>query len=105
MSETSTAPPRRVAHALARRLGELKRLAERHGLQDLAVFGSVARGDDTAGSDIDLLVTGADHTTYFDLVEFESAASELLGVPVDAVFRDGLRPGIDDDIRRDARRL
>lgn len=105
MSDTSTASPRPVAHALARHRHELKRLAERYGLSELAVFGSVARGDDTAGSDVDLLVTGTEGTTYFDLVEFESAASTLLGAPVDAVFRDGLRAGIDDDIRRDARRL
>ncbi len=91
--------------ALAEHRDELKSLAMRHGLRDLAVFGSVARGDDTVDSDIDLLVTGSDDVTYFDLVEFGLAASALLGKDVDAVFRDGLRPRIDDDIRRDARRL
>jgi predicted nucleotidyltransferase len=57
--------------------------AERFRTVNPRVFGSVVRGDDADGSDIDLLVDPLPGTTLFDLgglqVEFEA----LLAVPVD----------------------
>lgn len=56
------------------------------------VFGSVARGEAVAGSDLDLLV-GFDETTEVstsDLLEMAGEAEELAGVPVDFVLRRSL---------------
>lgn len=47
------------------------------------VFGSVLRGEDTEGSDIDLLVDPLPGTTLFDLGGLQVALEELLGVHVD----------------------
>ncbi|SDE39526.1 nucleotidyltransferase family protein [Rhodospira trueperi] len=59
-------------------------LSARHGLRNVRVFGSAARGEDHDGSDLDLLVDPTpDVTTYFDIVDFKAEAERLLGVPVD----------------------
>lgn len=47
------------------------------------VFGSVLRGEDSDGSDLDLLVDALPGTTLFDLGGLQMALEELLGVPVD----------------------
>jgi predicted nucleotidyltransferase len=47
------------------------------------VFGSVVRGDDTDGSDIDVLVDPLPGTTLFDLGGLQIELETLLGVPVD----------------------
>ncbi|MDO9242203.1 MAG: nucleotidyltransferase family protein [Rhodocyclaceae bacterium] len=47
------------------------------------VFGSVLHGEDTEGSDLDLLVDAAERTTLFDIVMIERQLHEALGVKVD----------------------
>lgn len=105
MADATTRSRRRAAHVLAEHREALKALARHHGLDCLSVFGSVARGEDTPDSDIDLLVSGSESSTYFDLAAFEAAAREVLDRDVDVIFREGLRLPIDNDIARDARRL
>ncbi|PTL74510.1 hypothetical protein C1I63_17925 [Rathayibacter caricis DSM 15933] len=81
---------------------ELLDLASRSGITSVAVFGSVARGTSTSGSDIDLIVDAEPGTSYFSLAAFALGAEALLGRSVDAVFRSGLRRGRDDAVLRDA---
>ena len=47
------------------------------------VFGSVLRGDDRDGSDLDLLVDALPGVTLFDLGGLQMELEELLGVPID----------------------
>lgn len=64
------------------------------------VFGSVARGEDRAGSDLDLLVTLDDDASLFDLARLHLALEDLLGIRVDVLDEGGLKPkhrGILDD--------
>lgn len=70
----ATTSARRAAFDLAEHREELKALAERHGFRELSVFGSVARGEDTADSDIDLLVSGSETSPTSILWPVESAA-------------------------------
>ena len=56
------------------------------------MFGSVARGDDTAASDIDILVDLDDGASLLDLIGLERALSELLGAEVDVVPAHALKP-------------
>ena len=67
---------------------ELLRLAERRRLSNVRIFGSVARGEQRPGSDVDLLVTPFPEASLFDLAGFQEEAGELLGVRVD-VLSDG----------------
>lgn len=80
----------------------LTSLAHERGFSQLAVFGSVARGQSTPKSDIDLLVKAPKGTSSFDLVRFQQVIEKVLGRRVDLIEYGGLKPGIDDDIRREA---
>jgi uncharacterized protein len=80
----------------------LKDLAAARGYSRLAVFGSVARGQANSTSDVDLLVQAPTGTSSFELVRFQRLLSDVLGRPVDLVEWGGLRPSLDDDIRREA---
>ena len=80
----------------------LKALAADHGFTRLAVFGSVARGEAGPASDIDLLVEAPPGTSSFGLVRFQQLIKQALGRHVDVIEYGGLKPGLDDDIRREA---
>lgn len=80
----------------------LKALAAKHGYERLAVFGSVARGQARADSDIDLLVEAPADASTFDLLRFKELLEQVLDREIDLVDYGGLKPGLDDDIRREA---
>lgn len=80
----------------------LKTLAGERGFTRLAVFGSLARGQAGPQSDIDLLVRAPKGTSSFGLVKFQRLLQDVLGREVDLVEYGGLKPGLDEDIRRDA---
>jgi uncharacterized protein len=74
------------------------------GVIHASIFGSVARGDATADSDIDVLVEldPDAHVSLFDLSGIQRSLSEILGRKVDVVSKRGLRKGLDDSIVADA---
>ena len=80
----------------------LRSLAIERGYRDLAIFGSVARKQAGPDSDIDLLVTAPPHTGGFAFADFKSLLERVLGREVDLISWGGLKPVIDDDIRREA---
>lgn len=88
--------------ALAAAAPVIKDVAEVLGFADVAVFGSLARGQGTATSDVDLLVRPPKGATLGDFEKLRVILSELLGREVDVVSYGGLKPAIDDDIRREA---
>ncbi|MGH3931299.1 MAG: helix-turn-helix domain-containing protein [Pseudonocardiaceae bacterium] len=89
---------RDLSGARARRLRaakqELLRCAAEHGARNLRVFGSVARGDDHADSDVDLLVDLDQGRGLLDLAELRDALSVLLGERIDVATLELLRPEI-----------
>ena len=80
----------------------LRAIAQARGFTKLAVFGSIARRRSRSNSDVDLLVDPPKGTTINDLVELRDTFAEILERPVDLVTYNSLKPGIDDDVRRDA---
>ena len=72
----------------------MRELVESHHGSNPRVFGSVARGDDRPGSDIDLLVDFDAEATYFDVVGLRLDLEELVGLPVDVVHDDGDSPAL-----------
>jgi len=80
----------------------LKVVAAEHGYSGLSVFGSTARHQARPDSDIDLLVEAPDGTSTFGFIRFKQLLEQILGREVDLVERGGLKPGLDDDIRREA---
>ena len=70
--------------ALIRRMrGRVDVAARRHGISDLRVFGSVARGEENPDSDVDFLVNLDRGRTLLDLIGFQQEAADILGVGVD----------------------
>ena len=80
----------------------LKALAAERGYSRLAVFGSVARHQARADSDIDLIVEAPEGTSSFGFVSFKQLLERVLGRRIDLVDYGGLKPTLDDDIRREA---
>jgi predicted nucleotidyltransferase len=76
-------------------------LVRRHNGRTIAVFGSVARGEDSTASDVDFLVQFEPTSSLLDLIRLEDDLRSLLGVAVDVVSAVALLDR-DDDIRRDA---
>jgi len=73
----------------------------RHRGLSAAVFGSVARGDDGAASDIDILVEFDNGSSLFDLLHLQQELEELLGRRVDVVSLAALKSR-DSHIRAEA---
>jgi len=84
---------------------QLWEVARRHGVLRLRVFGSWARGDAGANSDIDLLVRLETGRDLLDLVGLKQDLEDLVGRSVDVVEEEGMSPYMKDSILRDARVL
>src|SRR5690554_4819326 len=70
---------------------ELKRELGKLGASNIRLFGSVARGDESEGSDVDLLVDVDDTVGLFALGRMRSVAERILGVEVDVVPSNSLK--------------
>jgi len=68
--------------------------AHAHGARNVRVFGSVARHEDDAQSDIDFLVDMEEGRSLFDLGGLLMDLQDLLGRPVDVVTEKGLKERI-----------
>ncbi|WP_110587908.1 helix-turn-helix domain-containing protein [Microbacterium suaedae] len=81
---------------------ELEAALGQLGAEDIRVFGSVARGDASPGSDVDLLVHLRTGVSLFDLSGMHIDAGEILGMPVDVVPDTGLKSYAKDNILAEA---
>lgn len=86
---------------LARR-EEIIALAAKHKAEHVRVFGSVARGESTEQSDVDLLVHFQPDASLFDLMDLREASESLLQTPVDVISDRGLSPFMSASILHDA---
>jgi uncharacterized protein len=73
----------RPSEALALHREETLAILAKYPVSNPRIFGSVARGEDTEDSDIDIIVDTRSGCSYFDLFRIEDAISELLKVKVD----------------------
>jgi predicted nucleotidyltransferase len=93
------------SEALATHRDKLLAIAAGHGASNLRVFGSVAKGVDREGSDIDLLVDVREGTSLFDLVGLQQDFEDALGMKVDLLTEPELHPMLKDRILAEARAL
>jgi uncharacterized protein len=104
-----TAEPASVREPLSGSLGERVRsnraamteIAARHGVTNLRVFGSVARGTEGPDSDVDVLVDLPADAGLFTLMRLQAELSGLLGAPVEVIPADSLRAEVRADVERD----
>ncbi len=80
---------------------QILEIAARHHARTVRVFGSVARGEATAASDIDFLVDFDKDSSLFDVLHLADELKTLLGREVDIVSAGGLKQR-DDRIRAEA---
>lgn len=80
----------------------IREVVAAHRASDPRLFGSVARGEDEPGSDIDLLVDFTDEATLLDEIGLRLALRDLLQVEVDVVASDALRGAIRERVLREA---
>lgn len=84
---------------------EILALAERHGVHDVRVFGSMARGDADDSNDIDLLVSLLPGRSGLALGALLMDVQELLDRRVDVVTELALHPELRDDVLQEAQPL
>lgn len=73
-------------------------LRNKYGVESIGVFGSVNRGEEKKGSDVDILVEFSTTPGFFKFVELEEFLSKLIGKKVDLVTKRALKPAIKNDI-------
>ena len=84
-----------LEHYLAILKQHLPELRERWGVRNLGVFGSYVRNEQHGDSDLDLLVEFDDRPlTLLQFIALENYLSDLLGIKVDLVEQDTLKPAI-----------
>lgn len=85
---------------------DIKQAVEAYGFVNVRIFGSVCRGEDIAGSDLDLLVTIQPELegkiSLFDIMELESMLEEMLGVPVDLNVAKKMPEHLKPEVERSA---
>lgn len=86
-------------------LGEHRTELERLGVRSLSLFGSVARDESTASSDVDILVDFGAPTTFEQYMDVKLFLEDLLGEHVDLVTDRGLKPRVRPFVERDAIRV
>lgn len=77
---------------------QLPLLAAQYRVESLGVFGSYVRDEQSPSSDLDLLVVFHEPPSLLRFIELENYLSDLLGVKVDLVMKDALKPRIGERI-------
>jgi predicted nucleotidyltransferase len=92
--------------SVLKKISENRKLLEAYGINDIRLFGSLARGEARAESDVDLLVEfdQSAHIGMFEFSRLQRELSELLGCEVDlstpdAFHRDMKEDNLKEEIR------
>jgi len=87
---------------LKRYRAEILDVAMRHGARDVRVFGSLAQGEGTENSDLDLLVELEAGRSLLDLVGLKQDLEDILHRPVDVVTERALSPYLRERVLSEA---
>jgi len=77
-------------------------LVEQYYVATLEVFGSYVRHEEKTNSDLDILVTFSKAPSLLKFIRLENPLSDVLGVKVDLVLKNSLKPAIGERILREA---
>ncbi len=81
---------------------EIKRTAKKHGAYDVRIFGSVARGEQNSGSDLDVLIEVGPNTSSWFPAGLIADLESVLGCRVEVVTQRGLNPEIKETVLKEA---
>ena len=90
---------KRLLHA------SLPELQHRYGVKSLGIFGSYIRGKQKSRSDLDILADFQRDLSLIEFIKLELELTDLLGVKVDLVDRESLKPNIGQNILREVVQL
>ncbi|MBS7626603.1 nucleotidyltransferase family protein [Candidatus Bathyarchaeota archaeon] len=82
--------------------GKIIEVLKNQGAKKIAVFGSYVRGEERAGSDIDIIVEFSERKSLLEIVRMERDLSEALGVKVDLLTEKSISPYLTDRIRKES---
>jgi uncharacterized protein len=99
VTDVGSRPLRELVEA---RRDEIKAIVARHHGRSVAVFGSVARGDERPGSDIDFLVELSQNARPFEILALGAELEEALGVKVDVGTPESLRERLRSEVLAEA---
>jgi uncharacterized protein len=89
--------------AIRKKLAQLlPLLTAQYKIKSLALFGSYVRREQNHASDLDILVEYQEVPDLISYIELENSLSDLLGIKVDLVMKDGLKPRIAQSILAEA---
>lgn len=80
----------RPSDAVATHRAAIRQIVEAHRGRNARVFGSVLHGQDTEGSDLDVLIDSTPETTLFDISANRRELTALLGFTVDVLTPNAL---------------
>ena len=92
----------RPSIALQTHRDAIRTIALSHRVTNVRVFGSVVHGDDTEGSDLDILVEPTAETTMMDIAKIQLELARLLPVAVDVLTPGGLPAKFRDQVIAEA---
>ena len=91
-----------LARRVDRHRGDVQAVLARYGLSNPRLFGSVARGEESSESDVDLLVDVAEGVGLVTLGRCQAELEALLGAPVDLVPAGDLKAGVAAEVIAEA---
>jgi predicted nucleotidyltransferase len=104
-SSASTTNGKTIPLLLNANRDEILRLAGQHGARNVRLFGSVARGETTADSDLDILVDFESGRSLLDRIALIQDLEDLLGIEVDVVTERSVHRELQANIVRNAQPL
>lgn len=81
---------------------EILDIARKYGATNLRVFGSMARGEESPKSDLDIIVEMEKGSSLLDIISIKQDIEELLGRKVDVVTEASISPYIRNNVLREA---
>lgn len=92
----------KVTEIIAKLREHMPLLAEKYHVRRLEIFGSYVRGRQKKKSDVDILVEFSETVDLFTFVELQDRLSQILGLRVDLVMKEALKPRIREKILGEA---
>lgn len=97
----SSAGTKKLSQVVEHLREELPQLADRYQVSSLGIFGSFVRGEQNLDSDLDVLVTFSEPPGLLKFIELENYLSDSLGIEIDLVMGDALKPRIGEHILKE----
>lgn len=87
-----------IKHTLAHHKEELRK---KYKVKEMGIFGSYVRAGQRKRSDVDILVEFEEPVGLFQFIELEEYLKELLGIKVDLVTKEALKPRIGEHVLKE----